>query len=85
MIPDAATVEMSGSVSNHCDRKSTALIVMSWTNVRCCSRDRSSKERSRPARGSHSRMSMRPTSGGTTDRIGLMNRAISAMSWPYSS
>ena len=35
MIPDAAIVALSGSVSNHWSRKSEALIVMSWTNTAC--------------------------------------------------
>ena len=31
MIPDADIVALSTSVSNHWSRKSTALIVISWT------------------------------------------------------
>ena len=35
MIPDAAIVALSGSVSNHWSRNSDALIVMSWTKTAC--------------------------------------------------
>src|SRR4030067_1062565 len=35
MIPDADIVALSGSVSNHCSRKSAADIVISWTNTAC--------------------------------------------------
>ena len=86
MIPDADIVALSGSVSNHWSRKSAALIVMSWTKTACW-RSRQlpgSAARGRPAAGAAAgRGSV--GSGGTMPRIGLMKRAISTMSWPYSS
>ena len=85
MIPDADMVAFSGSVSNHWSRKSAAPIVISWMNTACWRSGSLRNARARPANGSHSRGSMRPGSGGTTDRMGLMNRAISIMRSPYSS
>ena len=85
MMPDAAIVALSGSVSNHWSRKSAALIVMSWMNVSRSRRGRAAKRRARGASESHSAGRMRPWSAGTADRIGLMNRAIWAMRIPYSS
>ena len=85
MMPDALIVAFSGSVSNHWSRKSAALIVISWMNVVCRRVGRSLKPFARPASGSQSIGFSLPGSGGTIDRIGLMNRAISAISWPYSS
>ena len=85
MMPEADIVAMSGSVSNHCWRNSVALIVISWTNVDCRRSGRSRNVFARPTNGIQSNGFIRPGSGGTTDRIGLMNRAMSAMSWPYSS
>ncbi len=85
MIPDALIVALRGSVSNHCSRKSAALIVMSWMNVVCSLRGRSLKPFASPVSGSHSIGLILPGSGGGTDRIGLMKRPISAISDPYSS
>ena len=85
MMPEADIVAMSGSVSNHCARKSTALIVMSWTNVALSRSGSSWNDRARPTSGSHSRGSTRLGSGGTTERIGLMKRAMSTIARPYSS
>jgi hypothetical protein len=85
MIPEAAIVAFSGSVSNHWSRKSAALIVISWMKTARCSRERSLKARARRATGSHSRGRSRPGSGGAMDRIGLTNLAISTMKRPYSS
>jgi len=85
MMPEALIVAFSGSVSNHWSRKSAADIVMSWMNVVCKRRGRSRNCFARGVRGSHSMGLMRPGSGGGTDRIGLMNRPISAINGPYSS
>ena len=85
MIPDADIVAMSGSVSNHCCRNSVALIVISWTNVDWRRSGRSRKVLARPTTGIQSNGLNAPGSGGTTDRIGLMNRAMSAIRSPYSS
>ena len=85
MIPDALIVALSGSVSNHWSRKSAADIVISWMNVVCRRLGRSLKVFASGVSGSQSRTDTFPGSGGTIDRIGLMNRAISAISGPYSS
>ena len=85
MIPEADIVAMSGSIVNHWRRKSVALIVMSWTKTACCFSGRRWNARARPASGVSWRGSMPVRSGGTIERIGLMKRAISTMSWPYSS
>ena len=85
MIPDADIVALSGSVSNHWSRKSAADIVISWTNTACWRSGSCWKRRARPPSGISGRGSLSVGSGGTIPRIGLMNRAISTMSWPYSS
>ena len=85
MIPDADIVAMSGSVSNHWRRKSVALIVISWTKTACCFSGSCWKARRSPVSGVNWRTSSPVRSGGTMPRIGLMNLAISTMSWPYSS
>ena len=85
MIPDADIVALSGSVSNHWSRKSAALIVMSPMNAACCRSGRRAKSRPSPSTPSQSRGSTLVGSGGTMPRIGLMKRAMSAISWPYSS
>ena len=85
MMPDADIVAFSGSVSNHCSRKSAALIVISSTNTACWRSGRSRNAFANPTKGSHSRGSTLPGSGGRIDRIGLMKRAMSTISWPYSS
>ena len=85
MIPDALIVALSGSVSNHWSRKSAALIVISWTKTACWRSGSCWKLRARPASGSSGRGSSEVRSGGVIARIGLMKRAISTMSWPYSS
>ena len=85
MIPDADIVAFSGSVSNHWSRKSDALIVMSWTNTACWRSVSCWNRRASPASGSSGRGSSEVGSGGTIDRIGLMNRAMSTINWPYSS
>ena len=85
MIPDADIVAMSGSVSNHWRRKSVALIVMSWTKTACCFSGSCWNDRRSPVSGLNWRGSRPVRSGGTRLRIGLMNLAISTMSWPYSS
>ena len=85
MMPDADMVALSGSVSNHWSRKSAALMVMSWMNAVCWRRGSPEKARSSPPRGSASRGSGRRGSSGTMPRMGLMKRAISAISRPYSS
>ena len=85
MIPDAAIVALSGSVSNHWSRKSDALIVMSWTKTACWRCGSCWKRRARPASGISGRGSRLVRSGGVMARIGLMKRAISTISWPYSS
>ena len=85
MMPDAAIVALSGSVSNHWSRKSAALIVMSWMNVSRRRRGRAAKRRASGASESHSAGRIRPWSAGTAERIGLMNRAICAIRIAYSS
>ncbi len=85
MMPLALIVAINGSVSNHCSRNSAALMVMSWTNTDWWYSDRSRKLRARPSTPNQSRGSIRPGSGGTIDRTGLMNRAMSTISRPYSS
>ncbi len=85
MIPEADIVALSGFVSNHWSRKSDALIVISWTKTACCRCGSCWKRRARPARGISGRGSLLVGSGGVMARIGLMNRAISTISWPYSS
>ena len=85
MIPDADIVAFSGSVSNHWPRKSKADMVMSWTKTACWRSVRRWKLRSRPVSGRNGRGSFEAGSGGTIERIGLMNRAMSTISWPYSS
>jgi hypothetical protein len=85
MMPLALIVALSGSVSNHWSRKSAADIVISWMNAVCMCRGRSRNCFASGVRGSHSIGEILPGSGGGTDRIGLMNRPISAISGPYSS
>ena len=85
MIPEADIVALSGSVSNHWSRKSAALIVMSPMKAACWRSGSFAKSRARPMTPSQSRGSIEVGSGGTRPRIGLMKRAISAISWPYSS
>ena len=85
MMPEADIVAMSGSMVNQRSRNSVALIVMSCTKVDCRRCGRSRNVLARPRTSVHSHGLMRPMSGGTAERIGLMNLAISAMSWPYSS
>ena len=85
MIPDADIVALSGWVSNHWSRKSDALIVISWTKTACCRSGSAWKRLARPASGSSGRGSRLVRSGGVMARIGLMKRAISTISWPYSS
>ncbi len=85
ITPEALIVAFSGSVSNHWSRKSAALIVISWMNVVCSFCGSSLNDFASGPSGSQSRGAILPGSGGTIDRIGLMNRAISAISRPYSS
>ena len=85
MMPDALIVALSGSVSNHWSRKSAALIVISWMNVVCIFFGRSRNALASGPSGSQWPGEILPGSGGAIDRIGLMNRPISAISWPYSS
>ena len=85
MIPLAAIVAFSGSVSNHWSRKSAADIVMSWTKTACWRSGSAWKARASPPSGRSGRGSSDVRSGGTIDRIGLMKRAMSTISWPYSS
>src|SRR5919108_466791 len=77
MIPHEAIVPISSSVSNHRDTKSTALIVISWTNATRSSGGSARNERHSGRSGSHCRGSSRSGSGGTTPMIGLMNRTMS--------
>ena len=86
MIPDADIVALSGSVSNHWSRKSTALIVISWTKTACwrCGQLLEARGRGRPAAAAAAGRAL-VGSGGVMARIGLMKRAISTISWPYSS
>ena len=54
-------------------------------NVVCNRRGRSRNCFASGVSGSHSNGEILPGSGGGIDRIGLMNRPISAISGPYSS
>ncbi len=85
MIPDADIVALSGSVSNHWSRKSAALIVISCTKTACWRSGRRWKSRSSAPSGRKLARVAAGRIGGTMPRIGLMKRAISTMSWPYSS
>jgi hypothetical protein len=85
MIPEADMVAFSGSVSNHWSRKSAALIVITWMKVSRRRRGSSAKLRASGPSEIHSAGWMRPWSGGTTDRIGLMKRAMCTIRRPYSS
>ena len=85
MMPEALIVAFSGSVSNHWSKKSAALIVISWMKVVCSFCGRSRNDFASGPSGSQWVGEIFPGSGGTIERIGLMNRAISAISWPYSS
>jgi hypothetical protein len=85
MMPEADIVAMSGSVSNHCCRKSTALIVMSWMNTSRWRFDSWRHDLTIVPSGSSSVGRGRPGSGGVIARMGFTNRAMSTMSWPYSS
>ena len=85
MMPDADIVALSGCVSNHWSRKSAALIVMRPMKADCWRSGNRAKSRARPTTPSQSRGSRLVGSGGTMPRIGLMKRAMSAISWPYSS
>ena len=85
MIPDADIVAFSGSVSNHWFRKSDADIVMSWTKTDCWRWVSFWNAFARPPSGMRGRGSSEAGSGGTMPRIGLMKRAMSTISWPYSS
>ena len=85
MIPHDDIVAIRGSVSNHCDTKSTALMVMSWMKAARSSLGKARNARARERRGSHCLGSNPAGSGGTMDMMGLMNRTMSAMSWPNSS
>ncbi len=84
MIPHDAMVAITGSLSNHCDTKSTALMVISWTNATRWSDGRARNERPRGTMAIHSRGSSRTGSGGRIPITGLMNRTISDMRWPNS-
>ncbi len=84
MMPDADIVALSGAVSNHWSRKSAALMVMSCTNAVCWRRGSLLKSRSRLPSGNASRGSGRRGSSGVMPRMGLMKRAISTISSPYS-
>ena len=85
MMPDADIVAFSGSVSNHWSSMSAALMVMRATRLRWFSRESLRKRwpssRSRPNPG----RSKPRGSGGTMDRIGFTNRAMSTMAFAYSS
>ena len=86
MIPDADIVAFSTSVSNHWSRKSTALIVMSWTWLYLSSsRQRLEAARRGTARSIRPRGSSEVGSGGVMVRIGLTKRPISTIALPYSS
>ena len=85
MMPDALMVPFSGAVSNQRSRKSAALMVISCTKVSCCFRGRAEKSLTRDPSPAASRGSGRRGSVGVIDRMGLMKRAICAISWPYSS
>ncbi len=85
MIPDADIVALSGSVSNHWSRKSEAGHRHQLDEDRLLAlgqlleaAGQAGQRHQRPRVGSVG-------SGGTMPRIGLMKRAISTMSWPYSS
>ena len=85
MMPEADIVAFSGSVSNHWSRKSAALIVITWMKVSRSRRGSSANRRASGPSEIHSVGWILPWSGGTTDRIGLMKRAMCTISRPYSS
>ncbi len=85
MMPEADIVAFSTSVSNHWSRKSTALIVISWTWLYWSSPESDWKRRARERRSISPRGSSEVGSGGVIVRIGLTNRAISTIALPYSS
>ena len=85
MIPLADIVAFSTSVSNHWSRKSTALIVMSWTWLYRSSGARPRNRRPRNARRPSSRGFSDHGSGGVMSRIGFTKRAISTIASEYSS
>ena len=64
MIPDADIVAFSTSVSNHWSRKSTALIVISWTWLYLSSSESDWKRRARNRRSIRPRGSSEVGSGG---------------------
>ena len=86
MIPDAAIVALRTSVSNQRSRKSTALIVMSWTWL-CLVLRRGASGNGGRCGGAPTARADRATSGsgGVIERIGLTNRPISTIALPYSS
>ena len=85
MMPDADIVALSTSVSNHWSRKSTALMVMSWTWLYLSWSDSAWKRRPRNSRSFRPRGSSEVGSGGVMLRIGLTNRPMSTIALPYSS
>ena len=85
MIPDADIVAFRTSVSNHWSRKSTALMVRSWTWLYLSSSESAWNLRARNRRSFKPRGSRDVGSGGDMVRIGLTKRPISTMALPYSS
>ena len=85
MIPEADIVAFSTSVSNHWSRKSTALIVISWTWLYLSPLSMFWKRLPRNNSFIRSRGSSVVGSGGTMLRIGLTKRHIACMALPNSS
>ena len=85
MMPDADMVALSTSVSNHWSRKSTALIVMSWTWLYWSRRESCWKRRIRNRSCFRPRGSSEVGSGGSMLRMGFTKRPISIIALPYSS
>ena len=85
MIPDAASVARSGSVSNHWLTKSAELIVSSWMKVVCWLSGSAAKLRANPASAASPAASSCPVAAPPEPSSGLTKRAISAISSEYSS
>ncbi len=85
MMPEADIVAFSTSVSNHWSRKSTALIVMSWTWLYWSSPESCWKRLPRKSRSWRPLIVSFVGSGGVMERIGLTKRPMSTIALPYSS
>jgi hypothetical protein len=85
MIPDADIVALSGSVSNHWRQEVGRAHRHQLDEDGLLLLGQALERAGEAASGANWRGSKPVGSGGTIDRIGLMKRAISTISWPYSS